>query len=206
MSACNRQGPGTLRTFLFALALVAATAGSAEEPARPAVRDGQLDFDFDLGSWKTHISRLAKALTGSKQWMETDGVTVVRPIWGGRGNLAELESDGPSGHLQLLALRLYDARAGQWNINFATSAVGILNVNGDVQGVPMIGRFENGVGTFYDQEPYEGKTIWVRFEIRALSATKARSEQAFSDDNGKTWETNWINEYTKIPDEVKDNK
>jgi hypothetical protein len=186
--------------LLFASSFVAALPAVPDELAPPTLRDGQHDFDFDIGAWKTHSKRLLKPLTGSKQWTEMDGVTVVRPIWGGKGNLAELESDGPNGHLQLISLRLYDATAGQWNINFATSRVGILNVAGDTQGVPLIGRFENEAGTFYDQDVYEGRTIWVRFTIRPVSRTAARSEQAFSDDNGKTWETNWFNYYTKVSD------
>jgi hypothetical protein len=188
-------------TLLIASAFVTAASVQADEPARPGVRDGQHDFDFDIGTWKTHSKRLLKPLTGSTQWAEMNGVTVVRPVWGGKANLAELESDGPNGRqLELISLRLYDATADQWNINFATSRVGILNVTGDVQGVPLIGRFEDGVGRFYDQETYDGRAIWIRFTIRPLSSTSARSEQAFSDDNGKSWETNWINEYTKIAD------
>jgi len=198
--------PGITIARCFAIGIVAATSFAsgllyAEGKAASAVRDGQHDFDFDIGTWKTHSSRLLHPLSGSKDWVEMDGVTVVRPIWGGKGNLAELESDGPNGHLQLLSLRLYDPSAGQWNLNFATSNVGILNVVGDAPGTPMIGRFKNGRGEFYDQEQYNGRTIWVRFTMIPLSPTSARSEQAFSDDNGRTWEVNWINRYTRMPDE-----
>jgi hypothetical protein len=183
---------------LTAQLISAQRAHAADTPS--VIRDGQHDFDFDIGTWKTHSRRLLKPLNGSKEWTTMDGVTVVRPFWGGKGNIAELESDGPNGHVELLALRLYDANAGEWNLNFATSRIGILNASGDSPGVPLIGRFEHGVGTFYDQDTYDGRTIWVRFKIWPLSATTARSEQAFSDDSGKTWETNWINEYTKAPD------
>ena len=109
----------------------------------------------------------------------------------GRGNLVELQSDGPDGHLDLLALRLYSPGARQWNLYFATSLVGIL-------GMPATtGEFSHGVGEFYDQETYNGRSIWVRFTITALTANTFRSEQAFSVDGGKTWETNWINNYTR---------
>jgi hypothetical protein len=157
-----------------------------------AARDGQGDFDFDIGTWKTRTSRLLHPLTGSHQWIEMNGITVVRPVWGGRGNIAELESDGPTGHLELLSLRLYDPRAHQWNLNFATGDVG-------VRSVPMIGEFKNGRGVFYDQEPYNGRSVWVRFTMIPISPTSAQSEQAFSEDGGKTWETNWINRYTRVP-------
>lgn len=110
----------------------------------------------------------------------------------GRGNLVELQSDGPDGHLDLLALRLYSPGARQWNLYFATSRVGIL-------GMPATtGEFSHGVGEFYDQETYKGRAIWVRFRVFGNSADSMQSELAFSGDAGKTWETNWVNRYTRV--------
>jgi hypothetical protein len=186
---------------LLASALYALWAHRTMATRRPSAAqeagvkpDGQHDFDFDIGSWKTHTTRLQHPLTGSKTWIEMDGTTVVRKIWNGRGNLAVLESDGPTGHLELLSLRLYNPEAHQWSLNFATSRVGTISV-------PMIGEFKNGRGEFYDQEPYTGRSILVRFSMFSVSADSAQSEQAFSDDGGKTWETNWINKYTRVNDE-----
>jgi len=120
-------------------------AAMAGDPAR-ASGDvaGEHDFDFDLGRWRTHTSRLAHPLSGTTEWFEMNGVTTVEKVWGGKGNLAVLQSDGPQGHLQLMALRLFDPKARQWNINFATSDGGMLSV-------PCVGEFKNGVGEFYDQ-------------------------------------------------------
>ena len=70
-------------------------------------RDGQHDFDFEFGTWKTHLSRLLHPLTGSKTWIEYDGTTVVRKVWNGRANPADLEAHGPVGQLEVLSLRLY---------------------------------------------------------------------------------------------------
>jgi hypothetical protein len=153
-------------------------------------RDGQHDFDFDIGNWKTHTSRLVHPLTGSNDWIQLDGVLSVQKVWNGRANLAELESDGPTGHLEVLALRLYDPQSHQWSVNFATSDVGILSV-------PCVGEFKDGRGEFYDQEPINGRSILVRFRFWSISPNSARSEQAFSNDGGKTWETNFISEYTR---------
>jgi hypothetical protein len=171
-----------------------AQAVAAAAPSSPQLRDGRHDFDFDFGTWKTHTSRLQHPLTGSTTWIETEGTTVVRKVWNGRGNLAVLESDGPTGHLELLALRLYDPQARQWNVNFATSNVGVLN---SPVGRPVIGEFKDGQGVFYDQEPYNDRAILIRFTFIPLTPDSARSEQAFSSDGGKTWETNWINIYTR---------
>jgi hypothetical protein len=163
---------------------------NSSEPVR------QHDFDFAFGTWKEHSSRLQNPLTGSKTWVEMDGTSVVHKIWNGRANLTELESDGPTGHLELLALRLYNPLARQWNLTFATSKVGVL-------GMPSaIGEFKIGRGEFFDQEEFNGRAIWVRFTIFSINPDSAQSEQAFSDDAGKTWETNWINKYTRIKDEI----
>jgi hypothetical protein len=154
-------------------------------------RDGAHDFDFDFGTWKTHSSRLLHPLTGSKDWIEMDGVTVVRKLWGGKGNLAEYKTEGPAGQVELMALRWYNPTAHQWNIDFATPKSGAL-------GIPCVGEFKNGRGDFYDQESINGKTILVRFSIWGITPDTAQSEQAFSDDGGKTWETNWVNKYTRL--------
>jgi hypothetical protein len=181
---------------LTALALIcfALPVKSQPEPgnsAPAAGRDGARDFDFDLGRWHTHSSRLVHPLTGSREWVELDGTTIVEPVWGGRGNLAEYVADGPSGRVQLLSLRWYNPKARKWNLDFATPNVGTL-------GIPGVGEFRNGRGEFYDQEPYRGRTILVRFSIWGITPDSAQSEQAFSDDGGRTWEVNWINRYTRI--------
>ena len=175
-------------------AQVAQAGGSNTALQGEKTRDGQHDFDFDLGTWKVHISRLQHPSTGSTTWTELDGTIVVSKVWGGRANFAESHADGPSGHLELLSLRLYNPQSHQWSLNFSSSDGGTLSV-------PMVGEFKNGRGEFFDQEPYKGRTILVRFVILPITPNLGRSEQAFSDDGGKTWEVNMINTYTRISDE-----
>jgi hypothetical protein len=160
--------------------------------AASKLRDAQHDFDFDFGTWKIHIRRLLHPLTGSKEWTEMDGTTVTNKVWDGRANISTVEADGPSGHLELLSLRLYDPVAHQWSVNFATSDGGVL-------GVPGVGGFENGRGDFYDTELYRGRNILVRFSIWPVSPNEIHAEQAFSADGGTTWELNWVNTITRVP-------
>ena len=169
----------------------------SEPPPPSTARDGQHDFDFDFGTWKMHIRRLLHPLTGSTEWTEMEGTTVTDKIWDGRANLATVEADGPTGHLELLSLRLYDPRAHQWNISFATS-------DSPVLGSPSVGGFTDGRGEFYDSELYHGRNILVRFSIWTVSPDSVRAEQAFSADGGTTWETNWINTYTRVGDKSSD--
>jgi hypothetical protein len=147
--------------------------------------DGQHDFDFNIGTWRTHIRRLIHPLTNSTTWTEYTGTHTVNKVWDGRANLGELEVDGPTGHLEVLSLRLYNPQSNQWSLNFATSGTGTL-------GVPSIGQFKDGRGEFYDQEVYNGRAILVRSVWSDITPTTCHLEQAFSEDGGKSWEVNWV--------------
>jgi hypothetical protein len=162
------------------------------EPAESMTADPDAHaFDFDLGTWHSHSSRLMHPLTGSTTWADLEGQTVVRRVWGGRANLAEYVGDGPAGHVQLLALRWFNPNTHEWNLDFATPNVGTL-------GEPGVGQCKNGRCDFFDQEEINGRYVWIRFSIWKISDDSAQSEQAFSDDGGKTWETNWVNKYTRL--------
>jgi len=154
---------------------------------------GQRDFDFNLGTWRTHVKRLMHPLTGSSTWAEYDGTSVVSKVWDGRANLLELEVDGPAGHLEGLGLRLYNPDSHQWSLNWASS------VDGEFQQPPMIGQFVEGRGEFVDQEVFSGKSILSRNAFSDISPDFARFEQTFSDDGGRSWETNWVMTFTRIP-------
>src|SRR5215470_15229966 len=120
---------GSLGIGFFALGLIVlggpgtASAQTAKPAAAqaPAVRDGQHDFDFLLGSWKYHLSRLDHPLTGSTTWLEFEATGVCIPVWDGRAQLDQLEADGPSGHIEGLTLRLYNPQSHQWSLNWANA-------------------------------------------------------------------------------------
>jgi hypothetical protein len=177
------------------LAVSRATPGTAAPAKSPeeSQRDGQHDFDFEIGTWRTHIKRLSHPLTGSNTWVEYDGTTVVRKVWDGRANLVELEVEGPAGRIEGLSLRLYNPQAHQWSLNFSNSGVGTL-------ATPTVGGFSNGRGEFYDQETRNGRAIFVRFVISDITPTSAHFEQSYSSDGGKTWEVNWIATDTRSAD------
>ena len=155
--------------------------------ALPALADGPNDFDFHIGTWKTHVKRRLKPLTGSTTWVEMNGTTVVRKVWNGRANLVELKTEGFEG----LSLRLYNPQTRQWSLNFANAGDGTMTP-------PTIGEFRNGRGEFYAQETLNGRAIFVRFVISDITPDSIRFEQAFSDDGGKTWEVNWIATDTRV--------
>src|SRR5690606_23780333 len=135
--------------------------------------------------WKTHVRRLQHPLSGSSEWVEYEGTSIVRPIWDGRGNTVELDVSGPAGRIEGLSLRLYNPQSRQWSLNYASSAGGTL-------GVPTVGAFANRRGEFYDHESIDGRMVLVRNVITDETPRSIRFEQAYSTDGGKTWETNWV--------------
>jgi len=153
--------------------------------AAPALPNGAHDFDFNFGTWHTNIRRLLKPLSGSNTWVTYTGTVTVRKVWGGAANVEEVEADGPN-HLELVNVRLYNAASHQWSLNGANSAQGTLQMP------PMFGQFEHGRGVFYDQEDFNGRVILDRQTFYDITPTSYSFAQAFSDDGGKTWETNFV--------------
>lgn len=161
-------------------------AHALQEPAASAPateRNGQRDFDFSFGTWRTEV-RVRPPLSGS-DWSEYVGTSVVLPIWGGRANLVELDVAGPAGRIVGLNLRLYDPRARRWSLHYANSRTGELTP-------PVSGSFTNGVGEFTSSETLEGREVLVKFVISQEAPGQWRYVQSYSGDGGESWEANWI--------------
>lgn len=164
---------------------------NAGEASPEATRNG--DFDFEFGAWDIHLSRRLNPLSGSDEWVEYSGSSVVRKVWDGRANLGELNVDGPAGSIQGLSLRLYNPDTDQWHIHWASSRDGLV-------GEAMVGGFEDGIGRFYNQEMFDGRMVAVRFVFSEITPTTFSLEQAFSEDDGASWEANWIAKFERRSD------
>ena len=149
--------------------------------------DGSRDFDPLVGSWSVHVRRLLSPLTGSDEWVELEGTSNCRNIWEGHAQLEELtlvdSADGTRNWA--LALRLYHPPTRMWNLYWANS-------NSSTIGAPETGRFVNGRGEFFARELFKGTNVLVRYLWTDLATTKPKFEQAFSTDEGLTWEPNWV--------------
>ena len=167
--------------------LALTTISASAMIASPPQSGGQHDFDWELGTWTTHVRVLRNPLSGEPPvWASYQGTSVVKPLMGGRANFVELSVSGPAGAIEGGALRLYNPKARQWSLNYASLAGGMLTA-------PLFGTFDHsGKGTFIGQDQLGGRAILVRFIITRPSAKTAQFEQSYSADGGSTWETNWV--------------
>ncbi len=154
------------------------------------INDGRHDFDFLVGRWAVHNTRLRERLCGCTDWDEFEAISSGQMILGGVGNFDATTFDWNGETVHGVTLRLFNPITREWSLNWSDSTTGILFP-------PLLGRFTDGVGHFYGQELCNGSTIFSRFIWSGISESTARWEQAFSADGGATWETNWIMEFAK---------
>lgn len=156
--------------------------------ATASLGDRARDFDFLIGSWRVANRRLRRRFVGCREWDEFPARATARQILGGIGTFDEIAF--PTQGWLGATLRLFDTRTGQWSIYWANSREGILFP-------PVVGGFDGERGVFYGDDHDDGRPIRVRYIWSAITSTSARWEQAFSLDGEKTWETNWIMEFTR---------
>ncbi|MFI7600869.1 hypothetical protein [Actinoplanes sp. NPDC049681] len=146
------------------------------------------DFDFLTGSWNISNHRLGTLFAGSNEWDTFPGTSTCRPIFCGGGNTEEITF--PTLGSQGFTLRLFDIEREEWSIYWASSRTGLLYP-------PVVGRFADGRGDFYGDDTHDGRPIKAHFIWSDITPTSARWEQEFSADGGKTWESNWVMEFTR---------
>lgn len=157
-----------------------------------ATDDGATGFDFEFGAWTVRHRRLTRRLAGCTDWEEFDGTSETRPVLGGRGNIEDNLIRFPSGPYRAIAIRSFDPGTATWAIWWLSEqAPHSLDV-------PVVGRFEAGTGAFLARDDFEGRPVLVRFLWRNTATARPRWEQAFSEDEGATWETNWTMEFHRV--------
>jgi hypothetical protein len=167
------------------------------DSSRVSVHDPQSsgvhDFDFFIGHWRVHHRRLKERLANNHEWLQFDGTTVTQTLLGGSANIDDNVLDLPGDSYRAVTLRSYNSKTGQWSIWWldGRSPMGPLDP-------PVRGGFKDGVGVFYADDTFNHKPIRVRFIWSKISRESCHWEQAFSADNGKSWETNWEMEFTRV--------
>lgn len=151
---------------------------------------GARDFDFMVGEWQVH-NRFKKP-DGS--WMEFSAVNrgekhldacIIIDHYDSEVTLATGRT------LKGITIRAYDFTAHTWSIVW-------LDNRGKPGFDPMVGTFNDGVGLFYsDWTNAQGNVGRIRFMWDKITDVTARWQQAFSYDDERTWDTNWIMEFSR---------
>lgn len=147
------------------------------------------DFDFFMGSWHVANRRLKRRLAGSDDWEEFTATAVAQPILDGFGNQDVFTTDHDGGFVGM-SFRFFDPERERWSIYWADS-----RRPGELD-PPLFGHFDGSSGVFHGEDVFRGRPILVRFVWSDVTTPTPRWEQAFSDDGGRTWETNWVMEFT----------
>ena len=153
---------------------------------------GSSDFDFIIGRWKVQHRRLKERLAGNHEWVEFEGTCTAHKILGGLGNVDDNTLELPAGTYHAVTLRAFDPDSRRWSIWW---------LDGRTPGQldpPVVGGFENGVGTFYADDTFNSRPIRVRFLWTQVTSGAPRWEQAFSADAGANWETNWTMDFARL--------
>src|SRR5690242_18945232 len=158
---------------LASLSLLPFAALAADAPVPAPVHDGQHDFDFDVGTWHTHIKRVLDPFTAGSQSIELDGSVTVRKVWGGKAQLEEIEVDGPKGHWEGLSLLLYNPSAHQWSQSHANSRVGTLSSS-----AATVGGLKDGRGVLIGLDSSTSDKIFLANAVRSdIKADSHRYEE-----------------------------
>ena len=152
------------------------------------IQDGRRDFDFIYGQWLVRHRLLKRRGAESTDWVEFTGTSVCRAVMGGLCNVEE--ADMPERGVQGIAFRTFDIARRTWSIYWVSSADGMM-------GEPVHGRFEGGEGRFYGVDLCDGRPVKVTFLWSEITPDSAQWSQAFSYDDGQTWETNWVMQFTR---------
>ena len=152
---------------------------------------GARDFDFFLGRWTVQHQRLKQRLAHSDDWESFSGTCETRNILDGQGNIDDNVIELPGCAYRAVTLRAFDPSTGTWSIWWLDAR------HPHRLDPPVVGKFSNGVGTFYANDVLNGRTIMVRFLWSDIAENSARWQQAFSEDAGNTWETNWVMDFRR---------
>ena len=150
----------------------------------PSPTSSQNDFDFFVGHWNIRNRKLKTRLNGCTDWMEFDAKQEMKKILHGLGNMDFFQTSIDERPFEGMTLRLFNPQTRLWSIYWADSNKAILDK-------PVLGSFENGIGKFYTKDSFEGRDILVVFLWDATDPDRPVWSQAFSEDDGQTWEWNW---------------
>jgi hypothetical protein len=157
----------------------------------PSASSSSHDFDFLVGRWMVNNRKLKTRLDNCTEWIAFAGIQDLRKILLGMGNIDILAADLDGKPFEGMTLRLFNPATRLWSIYWADSNRGVLEP-------PVLGSFDQGVGRFFTKDTFNGRDIIVRFNWDATNPAQPVWSQAFSADQGETWEWNWYMYFTRM--------
>ena len=157
----------------------------------PSKTSSQNDFDFLVGDWSIHNRKLKTRLNNCSEWTEFEAHGTMRKILHGLGNTDSFNANFDEKPFEGMTLRLFNPATKLWSIYWADSNVGVLDP-------PVLGSFEQNIGTFFTKDVFNGMDIMVKFQWDKTDPDHPIWSQAFSADQGKTWEWNWYMNHNRI--------
>ena len=152
------------------------------------------DFDFIMGHWLVRHRRLNARLCGCTDWTDFQGQNTTQKILGGFGNVEDNLLGFPEGAVRAAAFRSFNPQTRTWAIWWLDGRTP------HHLDVPVVGSFSDGEGIFLADDTFEERPIKVRFIWKINAGSHPTWEQAFSSDDGASWETNWTMAFERITD------
>ncbi len=149
------------------------------------------DFDFYEGKWRLRNKKLKSRLSNCSEWTEFESTQEMYKVLNGVGNIDNYLATFDGVPFEGMSVRLFNPKTRLWSIYWADSNEGVLQP-------AVVGSFENSVGHFFTKDTFNDREILVVFRWDVRNREKPIWSQAFSEDNGKTWEWNWYMYFEKF--------
>jgi hypothetical protein len=150
----------------------------------PSATSSAQDYDFFFGKWKIRNRKLKSRLNNCDEWFEFDAEQECRPLLLGSANIDNFLAEVDGKPFEGMTLRLFDPVTRLWSIYWADSNIVRMDV-------PQVGSYDRNIGKFFARDVYNGKDIIVQFLWDKTDPDAPVWSQAFSGDEGCTWEWNW---------------
>lgn len=158
----------------------------------PSATSSQNDFDFLEGKWFVRNKKLKVRLNNSNDWSEFDSELHMRKTLNGLGNVENYYASFDGKPFEGQAMRFFNPQTRLWTIYWVDSGNPVMDLH------PVTGSFENGVGKFYTKDTFNMQPIVVIYQWDVTNPEHPIWSQAFSVDDGNTWEWNWEMVLTRI--------
>ncbi|MEP6676176.1 MAG: hypothetical protein ABJA78_13525 [Ferruginibacter sp.] len=149
-----------------------------------SANSSKTDFDFFIGKWRIKNNKLKSRLDNCKEWIEFEATQTDHKALNGLANMDHFYATLNGKSFEGMTIRLFNPKTKLWSIYWADSNTGVFDP-------PVVGSFENGIGHFYTKDIFQGNEILVKFQWDKTDIDNPVWSQAFSADNGETWEWNW---------------